>query len=880
MRSARAWLMRFGGLFTGSRSDRELAREIESHLELQVDDLVKAGMTPDEARRRALGTLGGLERTREEYRDRRGVPMLENLIRDLRHAARGLAKNPGFTLAAIVVLGLGIGANTAIFSVVNAVVLRPLPFPEADRIVRLWHTPPLQFTGQPVFPLSPANFIDWKAQSQVFERAAVYRIGRRIITGNGEPYALTAANASADLLPILGLSPILGRGFTAEDDNAGGPMTVVLTEATWRSRLGSDPSVIGRPMTIAGVPRTVIGVVPTAPAFVDTVQIWLPLAWTAEERAVRNNHNYRSVARLKPGVDVATAQADLSTIARRLEEQYPADNNDWGALVLRLQDDIVGTTRSALFVLLGAVALVLLIACANLANLLLVRTLGRAKEIAVRSALGASRLRVLQQLLAEGALLGVGGGLAGWLAATYGVQALVATFGASIPRASEIAIDARVLAFTAAVAVITGLASAVFPAWRMTRRDANEALKEGQGRGNSSAGDGRVRRYLVVSEVALAIMLLIGAGLMIRSLSGLRAVNPGFDSRNLLTATVGIPGSRYPTPEARMRFFERALENIRALPGVESAATTDSLPLRGGSSQSVAVEGAPPVPESELPVVAVRLASPGYFQTARIPVQAGRDFTDADIQGRPLVAIVSEVAARRLWPNESPIGKRIALPLVSKEPREIVGVVGEVMMSTLEESAPETTVYVPSRQLNFGVAALVVRTSSSPESLTRSLIGAVQAVDPQIPVLDIATMDSIVEQSLGQKRFAMILLGGFAALALALAAIGIYSVLAYTVRQRVREIGIRMALGAPATGVFRLVAVEGLKPTLLGVAIGLALAAAFSRVMSTMLYGVGAHDASTYVAVGSLVVMVSLLATVLPVFRATRIDPVVTLRSE
>jgi putative ABC transport system permease protein len=881
MRRARAWLIRFGSLFTSSRSDREFARELESHLQLQIDDLVESGLTPVEARRRALGTLGGVERTKEEYRDRRGVPVLENLIRDLRYAARGLAKAPGFTLAAIVVLGLGVGANTAIFSVVNAVVLRPLPFPDADRMMSLWHTPPpQQFKGTRIFWLSPANFIDWKQQSHVFERAAVYQLGRRTITGQGEPYASLTARISADFLPILGMSPILGHGFVPEDDNDGGPSVVLLGESTWRTRFGADPSVIGRSLTIDGVPATVTGVVPNAPAFMTTIQMWVPLAWTAAERAIRNDHGYRAIAKLKPGVDVAAAQADLTTISKQLEQQYPADNKDWGALVLPLQDDLVGSTRTSLLVLLGAVGLVLLIACANLANLLLVRTLGRAKEIAVRSALGASRMRVLQELLAEGLLLGTGGGVAGGLAAVYGVRMLVATFGSSIPRSGEIRLDARVLAFTAAVAVLTGLASAVFPAWRLTRRDANDALKQGQGRGNSSAGDGRVRRYLVVSEVALAIMLLVGAGLLIRSLAGLRAVDAGFDPRNLLTASVGIPSSKYKTSESRVQFFDRVLANIRALPGVESAATIDTVPVRGGSSQYVAIEGAPPVPESELPVVAVRLPSPGYFQTARVALKAGRDFTEADGLGRPLVVIVSELAAKRFWPNESPIGKHVTLSMMSNEPREVVGVVGEVVMSTLDERAPQTTVYVPSRQTGFGGTSLMIRTSGAPESVTRSVIGAVQAIDPEQPVLNIATMESIVEQSLGQRRFAMLLLGGFAALALLLAAIGIYSVLAYTVRQRVREIGIRMALGAPRNGVLRLVTIEGLKPTLLGVAIGLVLAALLARVLSTMVYGIGVHDAVTYAAVGSIVIGVGLVASLLPVYRATRIDPIVTLRSE
>lgn len=881
MRRLRVFIYRVRGLFRSSQADRELAAELESHLQLHIDDNIRSGMTPDEARRRALIALGGLERTKEEYRDRRGVPLIEAVIRDLQHGVKGLAKNPAFSLAAISILGLGVGVNTAIFTLVNAVVLRPLPFPDADRIMRVWHTPPPDlFTGRQVFALSPANFADWKEQSQWFERMAIYHVQRRTLTGQGEPAALMTARASADFLPILGQAPLVGRGFADEDDSAGGPNTALLSEATWRTRFGADASIVGRAIVLDGEPYTVIGVVPDAPVFVDTIEVWVPLAWTAAERAVRNNHNYRAIAKLKLGVDVARAQADLSLIAKRLEEAYPADNKGWGALVLPLQDDLVGNVRASLFVLLGAVGLVLLIACANLANLMLVRTLGRGEEIAVRSALGASRARVVQQLLTEGLLLGAAGGAAGFLAAVYGVGVLVAAFGPALPRAGEIALDLRVVAFTAAVAIATGLLSAFAPAWQLTGRDANEALKQGHGRGNSSAGQGRVRNLLVVSEVALALMLLIGAGLLMRSLAGLRGVDPGFDPRNVLTATVNIPEVKYATPEARVQFFDRVLQNIRALPGVESAAAIDTLPLQGGSSQYVGIEGRPPVPESELPVVAVRLPTPGYFQTARVPLRAGRDFTDADALGRPLVAIVSEVAAARFWPNQSPLGKRLTLSLISNEPREVVGVVGEVKTAQLDEREPETAIYIPSAQMAFNGTTLMARTSVAPESLIRTIIVAVHAVDPEQPVLDVETMESVVEESLGQRRFAMLLLGGFASLALLLAAVGIYSVLAYTVRQRVREIGIRMALGARTTGVLRLVLIEGMKPTLIGVVIGLMLAAALSRVLSTLLYGVGVHDAATFGGVALIVVMVGVLATFLPAYRATRVDPLVTLRAE
>jgi putative ABC transport system permease protein len=880
---ARAWLHRLFGVFVSTRGERDLSADLARHLHFPIDDHLKAGMTPDEARRRALIKLGGIEQTKEQYRDRRGIPMLESILRDLRYGCRTLMKSPGFTIAGVMILGLGIGVNSAIFTVVNAVVFKPLPFADADRIVRLWHTPPpTLFAGSPIFALSPANFVDWEEQNEVFERMAIYRAGRQVLTGSGEPDAVVTYRASADFLPILGISPTLGRGFTRDDDRSGGPRTALLSEAFFRSRFGGNPATIGKTILLNRIPHTVIGVVPDAPVFIDQAQVYVPLAWTAEERAVRNNHNYRGIAKLRPGIDVARANADLTAISKRLEAQYPEDNKDWGALVVPLQDDMIGDVRQSLLVLLGAVALVLLIACANLANLMLVRTHGRAKEIALRGALGAGRTRVIQQLLAEGLVLGVGGGLAGLAAAYYAVDLLKVTFGTALPRMGEIVVDARVLAFTAVVAVATGLLAAFVPAWQLTGRDANDALKTGAGRGNSASGDSRIRSLLVVSEVALALMLLIGAGLLMRSLSGLRSVDPGFDASNVLTASINIPEATYATPEQRNQFFDRALQNVRSLPGVVSAAWIDTLPLQGGSTQYVMVEGMPPMKESELPVVAVRLASPGYFDTARIALRAGRDFSDADGYGRPRVVIVSENTAKRFWPGENPLGKRVTLTMMTKEPAEVVGVVREVKTGTLDasEADSETAVYAPAAQFAFGGSTLAVRTVAEPRTLTRSLVSAIHTIDPEIPVLDIATLDDVVEESLGQRPLAMMLLAGFAALALLLASVGVYSVLAYTVRQRVREIGIRMALGAPVGGVLRLVVLEGLKPTLIGVALGLVLAAALVRVMSTLLFGVSQHDPGTFSAVAAIMLAVGIVATLLPAYRASRVDPIVTLRAE
>ena len=883
MRSLRAWSRRLIGVFSSSAADRELDAELESNLQLHVDDNIRAGMSPGDARRAALIALGGLAQTKEQYRDRRGLPALESLFRDVRFGIRSLMHAPGFTLAAVVILGLGIGANSTIFTLVNAVVLRPLPFANADRIMRLWQTPPPSlFPGTSTFPLSPANFIDWETQNQVFERMAMYRGARRALTGQGEPDAVVTYRASANFLPILGLSPLLGRGFTEDDDHAGGPRTALLSEGFFRSRFGGNPSIIGRTIDLDRVPHEVIGIVPDAPAFINLAQVWVPLAWTPEERKIRNNHNYRAIAKLKAGVTLEQAQDELTTIAKRLEAQYPEDNKDWGFLVRPLQQDMLGDVRESLLVLLGAVGLVLLIACANVANLMLVRTHGRAKEIAVRTALGASRARVVQQLLTEGLLLGVAGGLVGYAAAYYGVAVLTAAIGDGLPRATEVQVDGRVLAFTTAVAMATGLLAAFAPAWKLTGRRTADALKTGPSRGSSSGGDGRVRNLLVVSEVALALMLLIGAGLLMRSLSGLRDVDPGFDPRNVLTATVQIPEAKYSTEARRNQFFAEVRQAVRALPGVESAAWVDNVPLQGGSSQYVHIEGMPPMNESEMPVVAIRMPSPGYFTTLRIPLIAGRDFTDADTFGSPRVVIVSERTAQRFWPGQDPLGKRLTLTMMTKEPAEVVGLVREIKTGALDasEAESETIIYTPAAQFAYGGSTIVVRTAVEPESLEKAVVTAIHTIDPEQPVLDSETMESIVETALGQRPFAMQLLGAFALLAVVLASVGIYSVIAYTVRQRVREIGIRMALGAPAAGVLRMMLAEGLKPTLIGVGAGLVLAALLAGVMRTLLFGVSQHDPGTFGSVAVLMILVGAMATLVPAYRATRVDPIATLRAE
>jgi len=881
MRRLRAWTLRVAGLLTGSRGERDFAAELESHLQLHVDDNIRAGMAPDQARREALVALGGVERTKDAYRDQRGVPAVDALVRDCRHGLRLLRKSPGFAAAAVLILGLGIGVNAAIFSLVNAVVLRPLPYADSWRIMRVWHVPPPElFSGQPTFAVSPANYLDWQSQSTAFSRMAIYGGRLANLTGQGDPDTIEAATVSEDFFPILGVQPVLGRTIGRADVAPGHEHVVVLSESLWKSRFGADARIVGRTILLNGEAHTVLGVVPQRLAFPDYAKMWLPLVWSPEERTVRGNHNYMVIAQLAPGASVQTAQAELTTISRRLERQYPADDKGWGALVRPLHADIVGDVRWPLLVLLGAVAFVLLIACANLANLLLARTLGRAKEIAIRGAIGASRARIVQQLLVESLLLGIGGGAVGLLAARFAVSAIVTAFGADLPRVAEIDLDMHVLMFAGAVAVLTGLIAGIAPAWRMTKGDTGEALKQGQGRGGSQAGERRVRNALVTSEVALALMLLVGAGLLIRTLWQLRAVDPGFAPANVLTMTVVIPQSRYPEPAQQTRFFDETLARVRALPGVDAAAGTDSLPLQGGSTQPVAIEGHPVVSLSEQPEVAVRRITPDYVSTLGMRVLDGRDLSRSDTSDRPLAVLISASMARRFWPTERPIGRHLTLGLISAEPREVVGVVNDVKLLGLDVREPVAAVYVPTNQVASRDLSFVVRTRVPPRSVVPLVINAIHSVDSEQAALDILTMDEVIGSSLAQQRFNMRLLTAFACLALALAAIGIYGVLSYTVRQRVREIGIRMALGAPASGVLRMMVIEGMKPTIVGLAIGIAAAAAVGRVLQTLIFGVGARDATTFVTVSLIVLGVGLVASLVPAYRATRIDPLRALRTD
>ena len=809
---------------------------------------------------------------------------------DFRHGLRVLWKSPGFTMAAIVVLALGIGANTAIFGIVNGVLLRPLPYANPDRLVQLWHTPPQkQFPGVTRFALSAANYLDWESRNTVFSSSAVYRYSQFRLTGNGDPQILRAARVEPTFFSILGTPPLLGRAIEPGDDAPDRQRVVVLSQALWAAQFGSDPQIAGKPIHLDDETYTVVGVMPASFEKPEDASLWTPLVWTPQERAVRGEHSMSAIARLKDGVTVEQAQAQLDTIAARIAEEYPADAAGWGAAVVPLREETVGEVRTQLLMLLGAVAFVLLIACANVANLMLARTVDRRKEIAIRTAFGAKRGRIVRQVLVETLLLSAAGGALGLIVAQFGTDLVVKFFGANLPRLASIRTDASVLGFAFGTAMLSGVIAGVVPAWRMSKSDPNEALKQGLGRLDSASSGSRTRAALVVAEVALSLVLLVGAGLMIRTLWNLHGVHPGFAPDHVLTMRLGVAANDFSAEEPQWQFYDEVLRRVRALPGVQYAGLTDDLPLEGGSMQPVAVEGHPVVEMAHQPEVSVRLLSPQFMKAMGIPLLRGREFTDADTARSPAVVLVSESMARQFWPNEDPIGKRLTLTFFPKTVRQVVGVVGDVKDRGLDSQDPVSTLYWPVAQFyappvwgTFRAMGLqlAIRTSGDPTRVTSAVRHIVRDLAPATPLIDVRTMDDIVAESLSPQRFSMLLLAAFAGLALVLAAVGLYSVVAYATRQRVREIGIRMALGADSADVLRRVVLDGLRPTLLGIAIGIAAAISMSRVLSSAIYGVKATDVSTYAAVATLLASVGVLASIIPAYRATRIDPLRTLRDE
>jgi putative ABC transport system permease protein len=732
-----------------------------------------------------------------------------------------------------------------------------------------------------------ANYIDWQKQNSVFENMAMFSGKSMNLTGNGKPEYARATAVTSSFFSVLGVQPIIGRAFLPGEDQLGHDHVAVLTHAFWQGRFAGDRNIVGKQITLNEEPYTVVGVMGPHVTYPSDQKLWVPLAWTPKEMAVRGEHHSIVVARLKPDVDIQKAQAEMTAISDRLARQYPEDDKDWGAVVVPLREDMVGDVRPALLVLLGAVACVLLIACANVANLLLARALARTKEIAIRTALGASRARLVQQLLFEAVLVALAGGIVGLIVAKFGINLIIHFLGQQLPRSTVVSLDMPVLLFTLGLSVLTGILAGIVPAWRLSKANVNETLKQGMGRAGDSGGNS-TRAILVVCEVALSLMLLAGAGLMIRSLWNLRGTNPGFDTRNVLTLSLPMSDKRYKTAEAETNFWNQLLARVRALPGVDSAAVVDDLPFNGGSHQPIAIEGRPAQAMSEQPEVDVRVISTGYLRAMNIRLVRGRDFSGNDTAESPGAILISEAMAKRFWPGEDAVGKRLTLSFFPGKVREVVGVVGDVKLDGVDQLEPNSAIYMPLTQLSapsdhdwrsFGLD-MVVRTHTAPDTLGSAVTNAVHEIDPDQAVLNLMTMDKFLADSLSPQRFNMLMLATFAGVALAMAAMGIYSVLSYMVRRRVREIGIRMALGAQIPDVLRLIVLEGMRPVIVGVALGIGAALLLGRVVAKMVYGVKPSDPATYIAVSALLAAVALVATAIPAYRATRVDPMRTLREE
>jgi len=878
--------------------ESEIVDELSQHLEDEYERALSCGASDDEARQQALEQLNAPDLLGRELKDveHQGSPdpvppgteekvnLFADLWQDLRYALRMLAKNPAFTSIAIVAIALGIGANTVIFSAVDAVLLRPLPFKNPEQLVMIWEN--ATHLGFPKDTPSPANFLDWQKQAGSFTGMAAMVERSFNLTGVGEPERLDARRVSANLFELLGVRPLLGRTFVLDDDKPG-THVVLLSYSLWQRRFGSDPSVIGRAITLNGESYTIIGVMPASMHLPGSGnwkdQVCVPIAFPAEEAASRGSHFLEVLARMKPGVTLKQAQAEMDTIAARLAQQYPDHNKRRGAVVVALHEQVVGDIKPALLVLLGAVGFVLLIACANVANLLLARGAVRQKEIALRLALGASRSRLTRQLLTESLLLAMFGAGFGLLLALAGIRALKTMIPATTSQVQTINIDARVLIFTAVVTMLTGIAFGLAPAIQGSHLDLNNTLKEG-GRDSAGSSKGnRARGILVIGEVAVSFVLLIGAGLLINSFVHLRNLHPGFRVDHLLTMKVDLSEVKYPDGYRRAAFFDEVIRRVRALPGAQSAAVAGNLPLTyNGDSTIIRVEGIPdPPPDQQLDVI-FRAIGPGYFDTMGIPIIRGRDFTDHDNANSKDAVIVSEKTAQHFWPGQDPIGKRLK-PGLSKSDspwREVIGVVKDVRQNDLI-APPKMQMYLSYPQLrNLAANALVVRTSIEPTSLAGSVRDAIWSVDKDQTVADIDTMDHIVAEAVARQRFSMLLLGLFAGLALLLASVGIYGVMSYSVAQRTREIGIRIALGARRGDVLKMTVNQGLKLVSIGMMLGLAAAFLLTRVLASLLFGISATDPITFLGISLVLLAVAILASYLPALRATKVDPIIALRAQ
>jgi predicted permease len=868
-----------------ARRAADVDAELEFHLEACAQELVAQGWAPDAARAEAARRFGDLDYTRRYCRtqdaggERRArlVTWLEELAHDARHALRQLRTAPGFAAVALLTLALGIGANTAIFSVVYGVLLRPLPYAESERLVRVFET-----SEGSRNTVSPPNFLDWRAQGTAFASLAALSDETVSLARQGaDPERVSSAAVTANLFDVLGTRALLGRTFAREDDAWGSARVVVVDEALWRRAFGADPALLGRSLTLDGEAYTVIGIVPHGTGFPADAELFTPLRLDpAELPTMRGAHYLRVVGRLKPGVTVEQAGSEMATIMRRLEQQYPDQNTGAGTAVQGLRDVLTQEVRVPLLVLLGAVGLVLLIACVNVANLLLARGVGRAGEIAVRAALGAGRGRIARQLLTESVALALLGGVLGAGLAVLGTRAFVHLAPGDVPRLDAVRVDGTVLLATLAMAIVVGALAGLGPALQSGRSDLNRVLREG-GRG---AVGRRLRAVegLAVAEMALAVTLLVGAGLLVRSFDKLRAVDPGFRPERVLTFDVSLPSASYEPVERKRAFADALLARLRALPEARDVAVAFGLPMCGVSFGLTFDIASRPLPPAQQPATSVRFASPGYFAALGIPLVRGRAFTADDRGGAPPVLVINETAARRFFPGRDPIGERVALGMTRDSVRlggEIVGVVGDVHDFGLDAEA-QPQMYAPFDQWPMSYLSVVVRTTGEPTALAAAARRIVRELDPTLPVARLTTLEQSVAESVARPRFYMLLLGSFAATALVLAAVGVYGVIAYAVGRRTREIGVRLALGATAAQVLRGVVGRALALGLAGLVLGTLGAVAATRLMRGLLFGVGPTDPLAFGVAAVALLAVAVAAAWVPARRAARVSPVAAMRAE
>ena len=878
----------------------DMAEEMRSHIEMQTRENIEAGMKPEAARNAALREFGWVESVKETCREQRGIQWVETLIQDIRFAGRMLFKKPGFTVVVVLTLAVGIGANTAIFSVVNAVLLKPLPYRAPDRIVMLWANNPTLKVGTQELPVEALDLPEWQAQTKSFEAIAAFRPSQVDISGQGEPERLAGVQVTASLFPLLGVKPILGRTFSSDEEQPGNDKVAVISHALWKRRFGGDGNLVGQQITINGERRTVVGIMPAGFSFprgaempslyalLPRTEIWLPLAegadfWHHDEN--RENRSLIALARIRPDVSLAQAQSEMNMIASRQAKEHPTSHFGWTVALRSLPLQATGETRPVLFLLLGVVTLVALIACANLASLFLCRFSARGREMAVRAALGAGRVRVVRQLLTESLIFCVLGGALGLLVGAWGIHALLRFSPADIPRLDEVSLDAHVLAFTALVAVLTGIFFSLLPALSASRVNLTETLKT-ESQTGTTVKRHRAHGLLVVGEVTLAVILLAGAGLLLKSFLLINSVAPGFDPHDVVAFDLNLTEQKYPNDIRILGFFKQAREELASLPGVQSAAAVGYLPL-GASVETTGliVEGRPlPTPADRIPTQA-QIITPGYFATMGVTLLQGRDFTDQDARAAPLVCIINETAAHSVFAGSNPIGERIRLgdgtPDEANNPfLTIVGVARDVRGIAIGVP-PNPEVYLPLKLDPRRAMTLVLRTKAEmPAGLEQMVRAHMKSLDSGLPVANYRSMEAVVSDALAPPRFSALLLSLFAVAALVLTVVGVYGVVSFAAQQRTHEIGIRIAVGASVGNILALILRQGMLPVIAGLVIGLLGALGLTRFLANQLYAVKPTDPVTFLAVGTLLASIALLACWVPARRATRIDPIKALRCE